>query len=64
MGVMKTLSGILEELEELIPGSSVTINFDTHNHDEIVITIRTGMVEPADGQQLHTVEEIIEIYED
>jgi|APGre2960657404_1045060.scaffolds.fasta_scaffold199825_2 hypothetical protein len=57
-----TLSKLIESVKAQIPEAFITINFDTHNHDEIVLTVRTGLVEPADGQQLHTVEEIIELY--
>lgn len=63
MAMMKTLSSIIEELEDLFPGSTVSIDFDSDNYDEIVLTVKTGLVEPADGQQLHTVDEIIEIVE-
>ena len=61
---MKTLSLIIEELETLFPEGQVSIDFDSGKYDELVITIKTGLVEPADGQQLHTVDEIIEILED
>lgn len=64
MARMKTLSLIIEELETLFPEGQVSIDFDSGKYDELVITIRTGLVEPADGQQLHTVDEIIEILED
>lgn len=64
MARMKTLSLIIEELESLFPEGQVSIDFDSGKYDELVITIRTGLVEPADGQQLHTVDEIIEVLED
>lgn len=64
MARMKTLSLIIEELESLFPEGQVSIGFDSGKYDELVITIRTGLVEPADGQQLHTVDEIIEVLED
>ena len=64
MAMMKTIKSIIEDLEGLFPRCPINIDFDRDNYDEIVITIRTGLVEPADGQQLHTVDEIIEIIED
>jgi len=64
MARMKTLYGIIEDLEDMFPGAPIDVDLDSGNYNEIVITIKTGLVEPADGQQLHTVDEIIEIIED
>lgn len=57
------LHSLIERAEAAFPGAVVDVDFDSEHYDEIVLTIRTGYVEPADGQQLHTVDEIIEIIE-
>jgi len=60
MKELETLSEIQEAIAVLLPGSKIYL--DRENYDEIVI--RTKRVEPADGQQLHAVWEIAEMYED
>lgn len=60
---IKTLTGMLDSLEALFtaPNTRIIFTFDENNHDEIVVTIRTGLVEGADDEQLHTVQEIIDL---
>lgn len=61
MHEMRTLSSILDEVKQKFPDGTIAVDFDRDNYDEIVISVRTGLVEPADGQQLHTVAEIVEL---
>ena len=60
MKELETLSEIQEAMAVLLPGSKIYL--DRENYDEIVI--RTKRIEPADGQQLHSTWEIIEMYEE
>lgn len=61
---MKTLSSLISELEAMFPEGRISISHDTASLDEIIFHVRTGLVEPADGQELHTIAEIIEIMAD
>lgn len=64
MGRMKAyLHDLIIAAEDAFPGAQVEVDYDQTNSDEIVLKIRTGLVEPADGQQLHTVDEIRELGE-
>lgn len=58
---MKTLDSLISELEAMFPQGRISISYDTASLDEIIFHVRTGLVEPADGQELHTIEEIQEI---
>lgn len=40
MAVMKTLSSIIEDIEDLFPGSEISVDLD--REDAIVITIKTS----------------------
>lgn len=59
----ETLQDLIDQVTDAFPNYYVHVSFDRDNHDEIKLTLWTGYVEPADGQQLHTVEEIEELEE-
>jgi hypothetical protein len=63
VSTLDDIYSVRDHLAEVFTNADISIESDDDS-GEIVLVVRTGLVEPADGQQLHTLAEIAEIIED